>query len=121
MMERQEGDSGPLDTDQLLLIEARVANEKRSTGLAYVLWLFLGLLGIHNYYLGKPLLATFQLLGVLATFGLVMAGNFGIALVVFFLWVLSFIVDAFLIPSRVLRHTQKLRAAIARQIRSRVS
>ena len=36
---------------EMQLIESRVANDKKSVGVAYGLWFFLGLWGIHNFYL----------------------------------------------------------------------
>ena len=48
---------------EMQLIESRVANDKKSVGVAYGLWFFLGLWGIHNFYLGKTKTALFQLLG----------------------------------------------------------
>src|SRR5690349_1865524 len=44
-----------LSTQEQMLIEQRVANEAKSTGLAYVLWFFLGGLGMHRFYLGRPM------------------------------------------------------------------
>ena len=38
-----------LDTQQLQLIEAKIANERKSVGLAYLFWFFLGGLAIHNF------------------------------------------------------------------------
>ena len=41
-------------TQELLLIEQRVTNEGRSVGVAYLLWLFLGFLSGHRFYLRRP-------------------------------------------------------------------
>ena len=46
----------------LTLIEARIANEKKSTMLAYFLWFFLGWFGVHHFYLGKPIVGVIYLL-----------------------------------------------------------
>jgi TM2 domain-containing membrane protein YozV len=42
-----------LNTQDKILIEQRVANEKPSAAVAYILLLFLGLLGAHRFYLGR--------------------------------------------------------------------
>lgn len=71
--------------------------EKKSLLVAYVLWLFLGYVGAHRFYLGKPLS------------GLVMLGFSGVVLLLSFvsfgllsfLWVLValwWVIDALLIP-----------------------
>lgn len=107
-----------LSTEQLLLIEARVANEKKSVGLAYLLWFFLGALGIHNFYLGKILLGLFELLGGIIAIGLLVSGTLaggaagGLAFLGIFclvVWGTAYIVDLFLIPRRVRLHSQRLR------------
>lgn len=36
-----------------LYVEQRIANEKKSEILAYVLWFFLGWFGVHRMYLGR--------------------------------------------------------------------
>ena len=55
---------------------------KKSTGLAYVLWFFLGVFGGHRFYAGQILLPILQFVSVLCIVGLI--------------WVL---IDLFLIPS----------------------
>lgn len=97
-----------LPTDQQMLIEQRVANEAKSTGLAYVLWFFLGGLGMHRFYLGRPLSGIILLLMVPAGIFMMLAQNrFGAFLVI--VGVLWLIVDAFLIPGMVNRSRQKVR------------
>lgn len=41
-----------LSVEQQTLVESRLANEAKSTGLTYVLWFFFGSLGVHRFYLG---------------------------------------------------------------------
>ncbi len=43
-----------LSTEAQILIEQRVTNEGPSEGTAYLLWFFLGLIGGHRFYLGRP-------------------------------------------------------------------
>ena len=79
-----------------MLIEQRIANEKPSTGAAYVLCLFLGAFGVHRLYLGeKGTGIVMRILGV-TIFGLIISG----------LWAF---VDLFLIPSIIRKRIDDLR------------
>jgi TM2 domain-containing membrane protein YozV len=69
------------DARAMMLFEAN----KKTALTAYILWFFLGLLGGHNFYLGRTGVAVAQLILTLTVVGM--------AITVF--WVL---VDAFLIP-----------------------
>jgi TM2 domain-containing membrane protein YozV len=82
-----------LSVDQQLLIEARIANEQKSAGVAYALWFFLGIFSAHRFYLGRPLSAVLQILSFFILIG--------------FIW---WLIDAFIIPSMVDQHRAKLRA-----------
>lgn len=42
-----------LTTEQMMLVEQRVTNEGPSAGVAWLLLLFLGLVGAHRFYLGR--------------------------------------------------------------------
>lgn len=116
-----------ISTEQLLLIEARVANEKKSVGLAYLLWFFLGALGIHNFYLGKILLGLFELLGGGVAIGLLVTGALAggaagglafLGILCLIVWGAAYIVDLFLIPRRVRLHSQRLRERYMSTLRS---
>ena len=88
---------GPrLSDTQRMLIEQRIANEKPSTGAAYVLCLFLGAFGIHRFYLGRTGSAIAMLLLGLTIFGLLITG----------IWAL---IDLFLIPSIISEKVNALR------------
>jgi TM2 domain-containing membrane protein YozV len=65
----------------MILFEAN----KKSLGVAYVLWFFLGLLGAHNFYLKRTGVAVAQLILSITVYGLIVT----------VVWV---IIDAFLIP-----------------------
>jgi TM2 domain-containing membrane protein YozV len=69
-------------TEDMILIESRVANEKKSAGAAYLLWFFLGWISAHRFYLGKPVTAILQILSYFILVG--------------FVW---WLLDLFLIPS----------------------
>lgn len=85
-----------LDLQQQAYIEARLTNEGPSMLLAYVLWIFLGLLSAHRFYLGRPKSAIIQILLCLIAVGLI--------------WVL---IDAFLIPGMVREKQNEIRRRIA--------
>ena len=83
-----------------MLIEQKVANAKKSTGVAYLLWFFVSGFGAHRFYLGKTGTAVAQLIitviGCFTIFPLIITG----------LWLL---VDAFLIPGIIQEHAEKAR------------
>lgn len=87
-----------LTTQQQMLIEQRVTNEAKSTGAAYLIWFFLGFLGVHRFYLGRSGSGAAML--VLTILGwLTFVFGVGIAILIGAgLWV---IVDAFLIPGMI--------------------
>lgn len=70
----------------------------KSMLLAYVLWFFLGGLGIHRFYLGRVSTGVIQLILWLIGVSLLWAGVGLLVLLPLGIWV---IVDAFLIPGMV--------------------
>ena len=89
----------PLSTAELSLIEQRVANDGPSTGVAYLLWLFLWFLSAHRFYLGRPGTAILQIMCYFILIG--------------FVWLL---IDAFLIPSMIRERRNEIRQRIALQM-----
>ena len=95
-----------------MLVEQKVANGKKSTGVSYLLWFFLGGFGGHRFYLGRTATAVVQLIitviGCFTLFPLIITG----------IWLL---IDAFLIPgivrehSTALRHLARMEVAMIRQ------
>ena len=83
-----------------MLIEQKVSNAQKSTGVAYLLWFFVGGFGGHRFYLGKTGTAVAQLLiTVVGLFTL-------IPLIITGIWL---VVDAFLIPAIVREKTENVR------------
>jgi len=78
-------------TEDMILIEQRAANEKKSAGAAYLLWFFLGWISAHRFYLGKPVTAILQIVSYFFLIG--------------FVW---WVLDLFLIPAII---DQKMDAA----------
>ncbi len=93
--ENNATNNGASDAAKLMAYDAN----KKSTGVAYLLWFFLGGIGVHRFYLGKTgsglLLMAITLVGLLL-FPL---------LIVTAIWV---IVDAFLIPGIIQVHNNGL-------------
>ena len=85
-----------LTTEQLTLIESRVANDGPSTGVAYLLWIFLGLVSGHRWYLGRPGTAILQICSYFVFVG--------------FVWLL---IDGFLIPGMIREKKAAMRQSMA--------
>jgi TM2 domain-containing membrane protein YozV len=85
-----------LTTQDKILIEQRIANEKPSTGTAYLLAIFLGWFGAHRFYLGRTGSAVTMLILTCTIVGIV------ITLVWHF-------VDLFLIPGMIRERVEQLR------------
>lgn len=71
--------------------------EKKSLLVAYLLWAFLGYVGAHRFYLGRPVSGLFMLLlsGVVLILTLVSFGLLSFLWAVVGLW---WLIDALLIP-----------------------
>lgn len=78
------------DTRALLLYQAH----KKSVGVSYLLWILLGFMGAHRFYVGKY--TSGALMVLLAIFSVVFAA-IGVPLLIFAL-AMWMIVDLFLIP-----------------------
>ena len=77
-----------LTAQQQMLIEQRLANSGPSTAVAYLLLIFLGILGAHRFYLGRTGSGIAQLLLTLTILGAIVTG----------IWVF---IDLFLIPGMI--------------------
>lgn len=102
------------DTQALMTFESN----KKSVGLAFVFWFFLGGLGGHRFYLGRTGSAVAQLL--LSIFGwLTIVVGFGLLLLIpLGIWLL---VDAFLISGMVESHNNALMARLNKATASNLS
>ena len=58
-----------LSTEQMMLIEQRVTNDGPSAGVAWLLLIFLGLLGAHRFYLGRAGSGVLMILANLTVIG----------------------------------------------------
>lgn len=94
-----------LNANELQYIESRLTNDRKSTGVAYLLWFFLGYLGAHNFYIGRKLLGVLEVLLALIGWGLV-AVTFGLSLAPIGILLL---IDLFTIPGGIRKDLEKKR------------
>ena len=102
-----------LSTQQQMLVEQRLTNEKKSTGTAYLLWFFLSAFSAHRFYLGT----TGAAVGQIALFwvGAITAGFFiGIPLLItFFVW---WVIDGFQMGKMIEKDSQTKRDRIMNEV-----
>ncbi|GAB2873385.1 hypothetical protein GCM10027093_06170 [Paraburkholderia jirisanensis] len=84
--------------------------QKKSLGVAYLLWFFLGSLGAHRFYAGRIVTAIVQLLLTLVGIGTMLIGVGYLVVGFVGLWVL---VDAFLLPGIIRTHNLALANRLA--------
>lgn len=87
--------------DAALMYDAR----KKSLLIAYLLWWFLGGLGVHRFYLGHTSSGVIMLLLFVFSCVLTIIAVGLLGFVVLGLW---WLIDAFLLPSMVTRHNVAL-------------
>ena len=89
------------DTQAMMAFES----QKKSVGIAYLLWFFLGMLGVHRFYAGKVgsgvIMLVLWVISLILT--LVYVGLLGF----FILWI-WWVVDAFLLNGIITRHKTNL-------------
>jgi len=83
-----------MTTDRL---SAQYDIEKKSLIVAYVLWFFLGYVGAHRFYLGRPLSGVIMLALSAVTLLLTLV-SFGVLSFLWFVVGLWWLIDALLIP-----------------------
>lgn len=89
-----------------LYIEQRIANERKSTLVAYLLWFFLGFFGVHRFYLGRWVSG----LLMLVLFGIGSALTFiGVGYVLIGAVALWWLIDALLIPAMIAEDMSAMR------------
>lgn len=103
-----------LTTEQQMLVEQRLNNEKKSVGVAYLLWFFFGGLGVHRFYMGLAGSAVAML--VMTIFGFLLLVVYGLGLLLLIPVMIWLLVDAFRIPGLVERDAKAKRLHIANEI-----
>ncbi len=102
-----------LSTQQQLLVEQRLANEKKSAGVSYLLWFFLGIFALHRFYLGKIGSGAAQV--ALFWVGALLAGV-GIGLPLLIIFGIWWIIDAFLIPGMIAEDLNSRRILVSNEV-----
>lgn len=97
------GSGSSSDMTRLMYFEAN----KKSTGVAYLLWFFLGMLGAHRFYLGQTGSAVAQLV---ITLGSLVLSVVVIGLITIWISVIWVLIDIFLIPQMAREYNNKLLA-----------
>ncbi len=82
---------------------------KKSSGISYLLWFFLGGFGAHRFYLGRTGSAIAMLVIYIVSWILTFVAIGAIGLIVIGIW---WIVDAFLIPGMVRKNNEALQQNI---------
>ncbi|MGR3634226.1 MAG: TM2 domain-containing protein [Limimaricola soesokkakensis] len=99
-----------LSTQQQILLEQQVTNQSKSVGVAYLLLIFLGGLGVHRFYLGRTGSGVAMLL-------LFVLGWLTAIFIIGYLFLLSvgiwWLVDLFLIPGMVASDSAALRSRLS--------
>ncbi|WP_042777789.1 TM2 domain-containing protein [Sinorhizobium fredii] len=102
-----------LSTAEQILIEQRVTNESKSTAVAYLLWIFLGGLGAHRFYIGR--VGSGLAILVLTILGILLA-PFHVGTVFLVPAVIWALVDAFLIPGMIRQEKDEVRNTFGKQM-----
>jgi|SRR5699024_9483025 len=98
-----------LTTEERMLVNSEIQAKGKNTLVAYVLWFFLGSLGIHRFYLGEKNTAiailAMSILGWLTVIFII--GFFFLAAVGIWL-----VVDLFLIPGMIQKDNERIEAQV---------
>lgn len=78
-------------------VSAQYDIEKKSLLVAYLLWAFLGYVGAHRFYLGRPL-SGFLMLALSGIVLLITLVSFGLLSFLWFIVAVWWFIDALLIP-----------------------
>lgn len=100
-------------TQRRILVETTIANQKKSVGIAYLLWFFFGPFGGHNYYVGKPMLGAMQLFGYILGLAMLFSQVPLLAGLLLFAVGISLILDLCFIPARINAQTERLRERLS--------
>lgn len=101
-----------LSNEEKMLVNSEVANNKKSVGVAYLLWFFLSSLGIHRMYLGRK--ASGITILVLFVLGWLTVAIF-IGWIFFLIVGICVLVDAFLLPGIVKKANDNLTEEYAKK------
>lgn len=127
-----------LSDHELSVFNSEMDKYKKSTGLAYLLWFFLGTLGIHKFYIGKVISGIiYAVLGLFAWFSLTVELTIGVTgllseenisedmgpwMVLFVICIIIvgilLLIDLFSIPRQIRKAYEKLEFETLKKIKS---
>ncbi len=107
-----------LNEHQLSILASEMEKNKKSTGLAYVLWFFIGSLGIHKFYIGKGVMGFFYLafgavawilliVGLVGLVGETATSAITLSTVLFVIVGILLLLDLFTIPRQIRKTYEK--------------
>ncbi|WP_157096164.1 NINE protein [Methylosinus sp. R-45379] len=98
-----------LTADQITAVELRVSNEKKSSAIAYLLFVFIGGFGTHCFYLGKWGRGTVELFSTIFALAALFAGYPGPTALFLAFNGIMFLWDLFSIPRYTRQHSEAVR------------
>lgn len=104
-----------LSEKELAILYGELANTSKSTGAAYLLWFFLGGLGVHRFYLDSYIMG----MGILFTQFFALICLFTMPALSFILWFIVgsiLVADLFMIPTVINQTKEKRKAAIIERL-----
>lgn len=96
---------GQLTNEERLLVNSEVEKRRKSAATAYILWVFLGLVGGHRFYFGKT--------GSGIAMALITILTLGIGMIVTGIWAL---VDVFLISGWLREDVEQIECEVAQSL-----
>ena len=106
-----------IPTDVLTLIETRLTNEKKSTLVAYLLWFFLGSLGVHHFYLRKSMIGLVYALCTICG-GVAFGAGIAPAGILLAIVGIGLLIDLFRIPSYIRKNLDAKREELVKKYRA---
>lgn len=93
-----------LTDKQITILNGEIIRNRKSTGVTYLLLIFLGGIGVHKFYLGKTIM------------GLIYIGFFILGLITaglgFIVLAVALLIDLFTIPKQIKEHEDKIKGEL---------
>jgi TM2 domain-containing membrane protein YozV len=96
-------------------IEDKLKSQTKNTYLAFSLWFFLGIVGVHNFYLRRFYVACFEVVLCMVIANHVDNGQWQLSSIASTIWLICWIYDAFQIKSAIINDTEQKRQRLIDQ------
>lgn len=96
-------------------IEDQLKLQTKNKYLAFILWLFLGVFGAHNFYLRRFYVACFELALCMSIVNHVDNGQWQLSNIASIIWLICWICDAFQIKNAIIKDTERKRQRLIEQ------